>query len=217
MKIDSEGICTYINEYGINFFNYGEEEITGKPLTDTIVPLFESTGRNLKELIKLICTDPDEYSININENIKKNGDRVWIEWHNKAILDKNNKRSGHIAIGVDITTRKKAEDDLIESEVKLWSVLNATQESIYLIDLDGVITMTNSTGIKRLNKISEDEIIGHHFWEFLPPSVARIRMAKLEEVISKGKPVKFEDEFKGRFFAHNFFPLYSGIKMFHQS
>ena len=46
-----------------------------------------------------------------------------------------------------------------------------------MIDLEGIITMTNSTGIKKFNKASENEIIGHHFCEFLPKSVAIVRTA----------------------------------------
>lgn len=208
VKIDTDGICNYINEYGTHFFNYENEEITGRPLTDTIVPERESTGRDLKKLVERIKSDPDRYSININENQKKNGERVWIEWHNKATYDKNRRRTGHIAIGIDITARKKFEEYHKESKAKLLLVLNATQESIYMLDVNGIITMSNSTGLKRLNKISESDIISHHFSEFMPPHVAKYRMGKFEEVIRTCKPIKFDDSLDDRNFTHNYFPVF---------
>lgn len=208
VKIDTDGICTYINEYGLDFFNFDMHEIAGKPITETIVPQFESTGRNLKKLIDRIKNDPDRYSININENQKKNGERVWIEWHNKATYDKNNKKTGYIAIGIDISARKRTEADLKESKAKLLSVLNATQESIYMLDINGTITMSNSTGLRRLNKLSDSEIIGHNIRDFMPEPVAKQRIAKLEEVISTRKPIKFDDSNEGRNFTHNYFPVF---------
>ncbi len=208
VKIDNEGICTYINEYGITFFNFKEEEIIGRPLTDSIIPAFESTGRNLKKLVDMINYDPDRYSVNINENQLKNGERVWIEWHNKATYDKNNNRTGHIAIGIDITVRKKSESDLKESKAKLLSVLNAIQESIYMLDVNGIVTMSNSIGLIRLDKLSENEIIGHYFWEFMTQSVARYRLSKFDEVIRSRKAVKFDDSEDSKNFTHTYLPVY---------
>ena len=88
IKQDISGSFTYMNEFGLEFFGFKEEEIVGKMAVDTIVPHFESTGRDLKEMIENITIDPDSFSVNINENIKKNGERVWIEWHNKALYDR---------------------------------------------------------------------------------------------------------------------------------
>jgi PAS domain S-box-containing protein len=212
VKQDTSGKFTYINEFGLQFFGFDEEEIIGKMATDTIIPPFESTGRNLNEMIESIYRDPDMYSTNINENIKKSGERVWIEWHNKAIFNNDNERTGHIAIGVDITIRKRAEEALIESEHKLWSVLNATQESIYMFDKNGIILMANATGLRRIKKTAE-QFIGHHFSEFLPPGVATLRQLKLDEVINTGKQVKFEDERDGKIYAHNFFPVFKNNKV----
>ena len=178
IKQDINGRITYINEFGLEFFGFSEEEITGKMAIDTIVPPYESTGRDLNEMIDRIYNDPDRFSVNVNENIKKNGERVWIEWRNKALYDSNDKKNGHIAIGVDITLRKKAEEALIESEQKLWSVLNATQESIYMFDADGIVMMSNSTGLKRIKK-SADQLVGHHFSEFVAPNVARTQAIEI--------------------------------------
>jgi PAS domain S-box-containing protein len=213
VKIDTEGRFTFINKYGQSFFGYSEEELLGKNVIDTIVPKTESSGRNLSELVDSIYEDPDKFSININENIKKNGNRVWIDWRNKALFDKNGNRTGHMAIGIDITERKKAEEDLKELEDKLWSVLNATQESIYMFDPEGKITMSNTTGLERLIATSGNEIVGHHFSEFMAPEIAEKRQAKLDKVFNYGKPLDFEDERDGKVYHHNFSPVFKNGKV----
>src|SRR5664280_2951733 len=130
VKLDAEGKFTFVNEFAQNFFGFSREELLGKQAIDTIVPKTESTGRQLDEMVENIIEDPDKYSVNINENIKKNGELVWVEWHNKALFDESGIRTGHLAIGIDITKRKKAEEALKVSEKKLRTVLDATQESI---------------------------------------------------------------------------------------
>jgi len=103
--------------------------------------------------------------------------------------------------------RRFVENELRESEEKLRSVLNATQESIYMFDRNGAITMSNSTGMKRLNLNSDEKLIGHHYSEFMPSSIAKGRQDKLDEVFNTGKPLEFTDERAGRFYFHNFIPV----------
>jgi PAS domain S-box-containing protein len=104
--------------------------------------------------------------------------------------------------------RRFVENELRESEEKLRSVLNATQESIYMFDRNGTITMSNSTGIKRLKLSSEGEVIGHHLSEFMTPATFMSRQEKLDEVFTKGEPIEFEDERDSRIYHHNFFPVF---------
>ena len=213
VRLDTEGRFTFANEFAQIFFGFSEEELLGKLVTDTIVTNTESTGRDLDEMIENIIDDPDKYSVNINENIKKNGELVWVEWHNKALFDESGIRTGHLAIGIDITKRKKAEEALKVSEKKLRSVLDATQESIYMFDPEGHILMSNSTGLSRLNNISENDLIGHHFSEFMPSSIARYRLERLDEVIKTGKTLEFTDERAERIYHHNFFPVFNDEKV----
>jgi PAS domain S-box-containing protein len=117
--------------------------------------------------------------------------------------------------GRNITIRKKAEEALKNSEKKLWSVLNATQESVYMFDAEGKFTLTNSTGLKRLNSISEKDLIGHHFSEFMTSKLARQRQSKLDEVFKTGKPLEFDDERNGSIYHHNFFPVFNEKEVSH--
>lgn len=206
IKMDMDGRPLYVNEYASEFFGFTTEEMVAKPVLETIMPKMETTGRDLVRLAAEIINDPDKYSVNINENIKKNGEKVWIEWYNRALFDNDGKRTGLLAIGVDISKRRKAQEALRESQEKLWTVLNATRESVYMYDRNGRITMTNSIGLKRLHKQAAD-VIDHHFTDFMPPESAGLIRAKMDEVYKSGKSVQFEDERNGHIYHHNYFPV----------
>jgi PAS domain S-box-containing protein len=115
-----DGTITFLNEFGQRFFGYTAEEIIGRPVMGTIVPSTESEGRDLRRLMEQIRTDPQSYEQNINENIRRNGDRVWIAWTNRVVSDAEGNVSGILSIGTDITERKRAEEAVRE--------LNATLE-----------------------------------------------------------------------------------------
>jgi PAS domain S-box-containing protein len=115
-----DGTITFLNEFGQRFFGYTAGEIIGRPVMGTIVPSTESEGRDLRRLMEQIRTDPQSYEQNINENIRRNGDRVWIAWTNRVVSDAEGNVSGILSIGTDITERKRAEEAVRE--------LNATLE-----------------------------------------------------------------------------------------
>ena len=111
VKMDTEGSITFINEYGEKVFGYKNEELIGKTILGLIVPDTDSNGVKLGPMLDNIYNDPDKFQININENINKNGDRFWFEWHNKAVFNESGQRIGHIAVGADITDRIKSEKE----------------------------------------------------------------------------------------------------------
>ncbi len=208
IQVNTSGMVTFMNEFGLSFFGFGSDEILGRLVSETIVPRVESTGRDLKPMLEEIFSDPDRYSININENVKKNGERVWIEWYNKSLHDDDGNRIGHMAIGIDITGRVKAEESLKLSEERLRSVLDAAKESIYMFDREGMITLSNATGLKRFQNIPEKDFVGHSITEFLDYELAANRKKKLDEVLLTGRELDFEDERNGRIYHNTFMPVF---------
>jgi signal transduction histidine kinase len=87
-------------------------EILGRHVLGTIVPNEETTGRNLGSFIEEICTDPKRFERSINENMCRNGERVWIDWTNKAVLDSQGQIKEILSIGSDITDRRQAEEQI---------------------------------------------------------------------------------------------------------
>jgi signal transduction histidine kinase len=59
-----------------------------------------------------IIKDPKKFERNINENIRRNGERIWIDWANKVVLDEQGKIKEILSIGSDITDSKEAEEQI---------------------------------------------------------------------------------------------------------
>ena len=87
LRWNSDGRITFLNEFGQRFFGYSAEEIIGRHVMGTIVPPTESGGRDLGTLMDEICAAPEAFEQNINENIRRNGERVWIAWTNRIVRD----------------------------------------------------------------------------------------------------------------------------------
>ena len=113
LVFDKEGKVTYWNDYAASFFGFAEDEILGKSLFETIVPPTESTGRDLKALLFAIIGETNKFASNINENIKKDGTRVWIAWTNRPILDKDGNVVEVLSVGTDISHLKHYETAII--------------------------------------------------------------------------------------------------------
>jgi len=110
MRMDTNGVITFLNKFGEELFGYTKEEIIGKNAIGTIIPETESTGRDLKKMIREIGENPDKYKSNINENMSKTGERLWISWTNRPVYDEHGRVTEILCIGNDITELKKMQD-----------------------------------------------------------------------------------------------------------
>jgi PAS domain S-box-containing protein len=99
-------------------------------------------------------------------------------------------------VNVDITERKRVEDSLRESEERMRGILDATTESVLVVNKQNTITAINKTGAQRLGK-SVEEILGLNVIDLISdstlPDVVKSRREMINKVIQTGKPVHFED------------------------
>jgi PAS domain S-box-containing protein len=112
--MDVDGRVTFINRYGQEFFGYNESEIIGQNVIGTIVPEKDSSGNDLRLFIDDVLSNPGKYGSSENENMRKNGERVWIAWTNKAIRDPERGQPEILCIGIDRTQQKWAQERLAE-------------------------------------------------------------------------------------------------------
>ncbi len=86
LLMDTKGDITFFNPYAQRFFGYYENEILGKNVIGTILPQKDLSGQDLLRMIEDIVNNPQDHSVNENENVRRNGERVRVLWTNKAIV-----------------------------------------------------------------------------------------------------------------------------------
>ena len=112
LRWSNGGRIRFINSFGARFFGYDPGELIDQPVLGTIVPGNESTGRNLTTMITDICAFPERYLNNVNENMCKDGKRVWISWTNKPVVDNGGRLVEILSIGNDISGQMRVEEEL---------------------------------------------------------------------------------------------------------
>jgi PAS domain S-box-containing protein len=112
LRWGSDGRVIFLNEFGQRFFGYSEDEILGQHVIGTIVAPAERGGRDLRRLMDQICTDPKAFEQNVNENMRRNGERVWIAWTNRIVRDAHGQGAEILSVGTDITARRQAQEEV---------------------------------------------------------------------------------------------------------
>jgi PAS domain S-box-containing protein len=206
IKIDAQANIIFANEYAVDFFGFKLEELLGKNLMDTIVPKEESTGKDLEHMVYDGFEDPSPYIYNENENICKDGRRVWIAWRNKIINDENGNVKEVLSIGIDITRKKHAESDLVKNQQIRRALLNATDEAAMLLDIEGKFLAMNSVCAKRMGR-EKSELLGNCAFDFFQPELAQSRQEALNIVIKTKELYTYIDVQDGRTLENRIYPV----------
>jgi len=158
LRIDPLGKITFINTFGIDFFGFDPKDILGKNVVGTIIPESGNIRDTaLKGQVAKVLNHPDQYRVNENENIRKNGDRVWVAWTNRAVYDEEGALVEILSIGNDITRRKKAEEKM---DI-LSSVLEQTDEGIIITDTTSAIQYVNPA-FEQISGYTAEEVNGQN-------------------------------------------------------
>ncbi len=188
VKFDREFIITDFTGNSEIIFGFRKDEVIGKSLYDTIVPIHESTGRNLTELLQNLIGNIQSYEYNINENITKDGSRIWMQWYNSEIRDEHNNFLEFLSIGINVTSQLNTEIALRESEERFKTLSDLTFEGI-LIHENGVIIDCNLSFERQIG-YSRDELLGMQLFDLLiPPKYHKLMREKM-----KAGSVQYEAE-----------------------
>ncbi|WP_459939547.1 PAS domain S-box protein [Desulfonatronum parangueonense] len=118
LQMDVQGRIVFINEFGLQFFGYTAEELVGRSVLATITPRKDLAGRDLVAMIEELCQNPERFSTVENENVRRDGSRVWVGWYNQGIYDGHGQLVEILSIGHDVTQRQQQEvDHRIISEI----------------------------------------------------------------------------------------------------
>jgi diguanylate cyclase (GGDEF)-like protein/PAS domain S-box-containing protein len=113
---DKNSNCIEMNKSAEVIFGYSEDEVKGRCLLDLLVP--EAIRADVENVIQQLLQN-NKGSININENITKDGRSIICEWHNTPIVNENGEVVGVKSLIQDITEIRQSQIALLETQHKL--------------------------------------------------------------------------------------------------
>ncbi|MDP2861569.1 MAG: PAS domain S-box protein [Desulfobacterales bacterium] len=102
-------------------------------------------------------------------------------------------RNCYVESFIDITERKRAEEDLRENEARYRSILGNIEEVFYEVNLKGDITYVNDAVEKLIGGYTRDELIGLNNREYTTPETAKRMFSVFNKVYRTGEPSKVND------------------------
>lgn len=131
-----------------------------------------------------------------HRNYTKDGRVIWCEWFNSVLKDKDGKVITILSLVQDITERKKAEEDLRQSELRLNEAQAITHISNWEIDLVQNIH-TWSDEFYRIYGINKGEVQPsvELFLSFMHPDDADFAQKKIQEAFNSFSNSTFDFRF----------------------
>lgn len=112
-----------------------------------------------------------------------------------------------LSVATDVSDLRRIQDALRDREARLRSILDAVSESVFLIDLDGIVLECNETTAGRLGT-SAAELRGRCIYDFVAAESAQARRQIVQRVLQTRQPVHFEDQRAGIWFEHSVYPAF---------
>ena len=197
----------FINPAGLKMLGLNTEEVIGQK----IHPLIHHTRTDGSPYPIEEC--PMYHSLtqgmigNRDDEVlwRKDGTSFPVEYTSVPIR-KNGSIAGTVAVFRDISERKEAEEALRKSRATARGLLDATQESLFLLDKEGIIIAVNQTAARRHQRTPQ-ELIGINRFDILPQKLGESRKAHFNNVLQTGNPADFEDVRDGMVFHHIYHPV----------
>jgi len=186
--IDKKGKIIVVNRAIEEALGYKKEELINKPI-ETVIPQPDTAKILFSDLEK------KETVTNLEAIYKsKDGNEIPVSFSRSVLRDDVGDIAGFVITALDITERKKAREELKDSEERLRILFEYAPDAYYLNDLKGVFVDGNKA-TEELVGYGRDELIEKTFLQLniLPPS-QMLKLSTLLSVSALGQPTG-PDEF----------------------
>jgi len=115
-------------------------------------------------------------------------------------------REANRQLDAELVERQRIEKIINESKHRMHALLDATDESVMLLALDGTVLEINSFAARRFGKTPR-QMVRSNFFDYMPAELARARSAMVRSVGDTGEALHFQDQRGSTRFDNNLYPV----------
>jgi len=138
-SVDSQGVTTYISPTFESIFRHSESELVGRPFAEFIHP--DDLSGSMEKFGKAMSGRLDE-PWECRMVMPGSGDVFWVQGFNRPVHE-GKAIVGMQGVLVDITDRKKADEELKKAEERYRTLVESSPDGILTIDSSGRIIDCN--------------------------------------------------------------------------
>ncbi|MBV5319289.1 MAG: PAS domain S-box protein, partial [Desulfobulbaceae bacterium] len=199
---DLEGGITYVNEATARIHQRSKEELIGTSWN--ICGAGSDHEATRKEIVAQTLKQGHWRGEIVDYDHQ--GRPLALDCRTTLIHDADGQPVGICHIGADITHRREAEEQVRQSETALKAILNASPETIFLMEVNGTILAANESLCKRV-QTSLESLVGSNVYSYLSPALAAARRQHVQQVVETRQPLCFRDQRNGLITEHYIYPV----------
>ncbi len=175
-----DGRIVDVNEAGLRTLGYARDEVVGKTAGELGLFTNPSEGVKIREAVR-----SGDGLRNVDIAVTARDGRQLYGSLFASII--HHPRPSVLTVVIDITDRKRAEDELQQSRELYRQLVENAGDIIYRTDIDGVFTFVNAAAA-RISGYSEEEIIGKHYLSLIRTDHRREVSSLLQRQFAEGIP-----------------------------
>ena len=177
-----DGVYTYVSSVSDKILGFRPEELVGKK---HFYDLLHGEERDDKRTLTFECFVRKEPFHDLENIIQtKDGRLIWVSTNGVPVLDDHGTLLGYRGSDSEITGRKRAEEDLRESEEMFRCLTENAPDAIY-VHADTRFVYLNQVAVNLFGAKTADQLIGSSFMERMDPSY--------HEMINERKRLLYEE------------------------
>lgn len=185
-QVDLQGNFTLVNDRFCEIAGWSREELMTMRMQDITHP--DDLPANIP-MFQRAVRDGAPYT-HEKRYIRKDGGIVWVNNSVSVIRHPDGNPFGVLAVTLDITGRKRAEEELRASETRYRTIFEQANDFLVTATIDQVITSVNPAVSAALG-YSAEEMVGRHAAEFIDRDQFETTRVAVGQALAEGRTTRF--------------------------
>lgn len=186
-SLDSDGRFIDVNQQWLDTLGYAKEEVIGRWFGDFLCPQYVEAFRKRFPVFKAQGYIHSEF-----EMLAKDGHCLFIAFEGKIGYGADGAFKQTHCMLQDITSQRKAEQALMESEERYKYLFEHSGVGIGYYTADGTVISFNKKALENLGGKPED-YAGKSIWAIFPRADAQLYFERIVRALSSDRPQEYED------------------------